>query len=241
MDICDFCGFGSSGINRDDLAAACFCGLNGFPPTQGLSPNVGSHNHVDLGVFRRCGTVVRLSEVELFSHHAAGAASGRGFRGPSGRVEITSQTINRGSRFFRVACIEHDGFGTVFLFGGEHVGSDGLVSLIPGNTNPARIFCAFGGRTLHRIKQTIRVIQALQSAHAFRAEPVTRIFFPVLNTDDVIALCLELNSAGRYMVARIANGKARPFLRLGICSLCKNGSGRRDGRKSGDCLENLPS
>ena len=34
----------------------------------------------------------------------------------------------------------------------------------------------------------------------------------------VIALCLELNSAGRYMVAGIANGKARPFLRLGICS-----------------------
>ena len=241
MDISDFRGFRSSRINRDDLAAACFCCLDGFPPTQGLSPNVGGHDHINLSIFSRRGSVVGLPEVELFSHHAAGAARGGGFCGPSRRVEITSQTINRGSRFFRVACIEHDRFGAVFLLSGEHIGGDGLVSLIPGNTNPARIFCAFGGRTLHRIKQTIRVIQALQSAHAFRAEPVARIFFPVLNTDDVIALCLELNSAGRYMVARIANGKARPFLRLGICSLCKNGSGRRDGRKSGDCLENLPS
>ena len=158
MDIGNFCGFGSSCINCDDLAAACFCSLYGFPPTQGLSPNVGGHDHVNLSIFRRSCAVVRLSEVELFCHHAAGAASGGGFCGPSGRVEIASQTVNRRSRFFRVAGIEHDRFGAVFLLGGEHVGCNRLVSFIPGNTNPSRIGSPFGSRAFHRVKQTIRVI-----------------------------------------------------------------------------------
>ena len=236
VDVGDFGGLRAARVDRDDLAAALLRGLNGLPPAHGLRPDVRGENEVDLGVGRGRAPVVGHAEVEFFGHHAARAAADRRFRTPGDGTEVAREAIDGGTRFLRVARVEHHAVGTVLLARGEHVGGDLLVGFVPGDAHPARIGGALGVRALHRVEETVWIVEALQGRPALGAEPVVGIFLPVVDAVDDVSFRFEANAAGWHVVAGVANRKARPgFFGGGAVGLRKDrrGGGKRRGKRAG--------
>ena len=94
--------------------------------------------------------------------HVREVARDRAFATVVGRAEVTRKTHDGRTRFLGVAAVKEHAVGTVLRLHLVEIFGDYLDRFIPRNTNPARIRTPLGVHAFHRVKQTVRVVKALQ-------------------------------------------------------------------------------
>ena len=140
----------------------------------------------------RHGARRRTAPGELLGLHAAGAAGGRRFVGPVHGAEMTGKTDDGRTRLLRVARIEHHAVSTVLLPDAQKIFRNHPVGFLPGAADESGILAALGIRALHRMEQTIRVVESLERREPLRAEDVAGVLLPVFNRFDHVPACMEL-------------------------------------------------
>ena len=211
MDVGKLGGLRATGVDRDDLAAAGLGLDEGLPPAQRLCPDVRRHDHEGARLFGRHGARRRTAPGELLGLHAAGAAGGRRFVGPVHGAEMTGKTDDGRTRLLRVARIEHHAVSTVLLPDAQKIFRNHPVGFLPGAADESGILAALGIRALHRMEQTIRVVESLERRQPLRAEDVAGVLLPVFNRFDHVPACMELDAARRHVVAVVADRIAGPL------------------------------
>ena len=156
---------------------------------------------------------------------------------------MTGKTDDGRTRFLRVARIEHHAVRTVPLPDAQKIFGNHPVGFVPGTADESRILAALGIRALHRMEQTIRVVESLERRQSLRAENVAGVLLPVFNRFDHVPACMELDAARGHVVAVVADRIAGPLLGGFGCSGNRNehACGRACNGKRADRLEQIAS